>query len=100
MASNAPSVMTSRPHLEKLAERYINTVISKQRIVPESWEKKDKGERISRYNFYLSKLTSKEAKEIKELEALYKYQQMQWKRAKMQYKSEYYFKDRKWLRTY
>ena len=100
MQKNAPNVMTSRPRAEKLAERYVNSVISKQMIVPEAWKKRDKGERISRYDFYISKLTPAEKKEIKELEALYKYQQMQWKRAKIQYKNEYYFKDRKWERTY
>ena len=48
--------------------------------------KRFKGERVSKYSLFLSRLTSEEVKEIEDMIKMYKYQKQEWDRALMKYR--------------
>ena len=88
---NAPYGMTGRMTLIKNAKAELDSIISRQRIMPQSWGKRDRGESISRRLLYLNKLTPAEHREFRLLEGYYRQMNINWKRALQRYKSEMYF---------
>ena len=89
--SKSPVGMTGRVSLVKNAESYLESIIGKQRIVSQAWKKRDKGESISRYKLYRSKLNPEETKELLELESIYQTMTINWKNALQRHRREMYF---------
>tara|TARA_R100000808_G_scaffold7247_2_gene21427 strand:+ start:2132 stop:8977 length:6846 start_codon:yes stop_codon:yes gene_type:complete len=56
----------------KQAKARIKNIISRMQPIPSSWRDRKKGDRFTKYNLYMSKLTPEQIREEKELETLFK----------------------------
>jgi len=82
----------SRRRAEKKAKSILKSIISRQRPIPGSWRKRERGAKASKYNIYVSKLERDDAFEEIELDNLYKQKKRDFWRAVRQYRSNYYGK--------
>ena len=57
---------------KKMAKARIKNIVSRLQPIPNAWKERKKGDRVTKYNLYMSKLTSEQRKEERELETLYK----------------------------
>lgn len=56
----------------KQAKARIKNIISRMQPIPASWKDRKKGDRFTKYNLYMSKLTPEQIREEKELETLFR----------------------------
>ena len=56
----------------KQAKARIKNIISRMQPIPASWKDRKKGDRFTKYNLYMSKLTPEQIREEKELENLFR----------------------------
>jgi len=77
---------------ERKAKGILKSIISKQRPIASSWRGRERGERTTKYNLYLSKLNDEDYKEEVNLDRLYRTKKQDFWRAINQYRSKYYWR--------
>ena len=69
----------------------LKSIISREAPIPDSWKKYNKGERVTKYSLFRSKLGAEYFSEVELMEAIYKYKLTQWTIALRKY-NEWDFK--------
>ena len=68
------------------AKKRIRNILSKIRPIPESWRKRGKGEKTTKYRLYKSKLTTEQIREEMALDRFYKHKKLEFWKAVAQYR--------------
>ena len=88
---NRSSGQSNRFLLKKDAATRLKGTITRESPIPDAWKRLDRGEMVSKYDKFRSKLGSEYFKEIELMEAIYKYKLTQWNIALRKY-NEWDFK--------